>query len=67
MFAYGPCETRKRRFGKTSGPDIGGRIQHLGSARMHFKISRGGKKLIGLPLDERQMNRRFGARSDSRR
>jgi len=34
---------------------------------MHFKISPGGKNWMGLPLDERQMNRRFGARSDSRR
>jgi len=34
---------------------------------MHFKISPAGKKPRGLSLDERQMNRRFGARSDSRR
>jgi hypothetical protein len=34
---------------------------------MHFKISPGGKKRNGLPIDERQMNRRFGARSDSQR
>ena len=31
---------------------------------MHFKISPGGKKPRRLPLDERQMNRTFGARSD---
>jgi hypothetical protein len=34
---------------------------------MHFKISPGGKKLKRPALDERQMNRRFGARSDSQR
>lgn len=34
---------------------------------MHFKISHAGKKAVRLVVDERQMNRRFGARSDSRR
>lgn len=34
---------------------------------MHFKISPAGKKPVRLVVDERQMNQRFGARSDSPR